>query len=172
MRTLFLLTSILIALSACSIFWGYVSAASPKYSNLSDKPIYNIKVTSGKINLIGWPTLWPGITVHVSNDIKNKNDMYGDVIVSWRNASGKEFTRTFKFTKEDDKDAYITKDWKGEDVKPRNVGSSLAFEFTQDHVEYYTSAASDYWERGKRAANITSDIIYNIDKEKERKKYY
>jgi hypothetical protein len=163
MRTLFVLTSILIALSACSIFWGYVSAASPRYDNLSDQPIYNIKVTSGKINLIGWPTVWPGVGVSVSNTIKNKNDMYGDVVVSWRNASGKEFTRTFNFTKEDDKDIY----YKGD-----RVGKFMVFEFTQDHVEYYTSAAPDYWERGKQAARIKSDIKYKIDKEKERKKYY
>jgi hypothetical protein len=172
MKSFLFLASILIILSACSIGWNYVSAASPEYENLSDQPIYNIKVTSGKINLIGWPALSPGGSAYVSNFIKNKNDMYGNVTVSWRNASGKEFTRTFKFTKEDDKDAYITTNWKGENVKPSNVGSSLVFEFTQDNVEYYTSAAPDYWERGKRAANITSDIEYKIDKEKERKKYY
>jgi hypothetical protein len=158
---------ILVAVNACAMGWNYVSGASPNYSNLTNKPIYNIKVKSGNINLHSTSFLSGGNELSASNFIKNKNDMYGDVVVSWKNAADKEFTRTFKFTKEDDKNAYIIKKLSNGETKQFNVGSSLVFEFTQDNVEYYTSAIPDFWERGKKAAKIMSKIRREIDKEKE-----
>ncbi len=118
-----------------------------RYENLSDQPIRQIKVTLGKLDLRGKEMgLSPGQEAIDNYSINNKEDIYGTIVVYWQNADGKELTKQFELT---------------EKSLPRNRLNSneyIVFEFTQDNVEYYTSAAPDYWERGKKSAKIRSQI--------------
>jgi hypothetical protein len=82
MKALAFLITILFALNACAMGNGYIRGPLPSYKNLSDKPIYDIKIKSGNINLHRLSVLSEGNEFSASNDIKNKNDMYGDVIVA------------------------------------------------------------------------------------------
>ncbi len=121
-----------------------------RYENLSDQPIRQIKVTLGKLDLRGKEMgLSPGQEAIESYSINNKEDIYGTIVVYWQNADAKELIKRFKLTEQDLPREYINS---------KKLDDFIVLEFTQNDVKYYTSAAPDYWERGKKSAKIRSQI--------------
>ena len=152
----------IVALSSLSVnamssrpFFG----PSVRYENLSNKPLSNVQAKIGKKTSIE-TNLSPGQGFVATNYIMNKNDMYGDAIVRWTNNEGEEFSKEFIFTEHDLPKKYILEE---------DLSDSIVFEFTQDDVQYYTGAAPDYWERGKKSAAMRSKIRLEIDKKKRNK---
>jgi hypothetical protein len=156
MRIIIFCMTILFSLNACAMGNRPFSGPHTVYENLTNKPIKPIKVQFESFT----PSLqeiWlgPGQSIYSTNYIISKDDIYGDIVVGWKNAEGKEYTKRFKLTEQDLPREYIDS---------KKLDDFIVLEFTQNDVKYYTSAAPDCWERGKKSSAIMNEIRYQIDK--------
>jgi hypothetical protein len=172
---LYILTFLIfIPLNSCATLItnkGY--SPSIEFSNLSNKKITNLDCNwAGVIHTNAFKIL-PGVSKSESYYLRNLNNFYGTVHLTWENEAGKKFEKTFEFSENDlpiedikNHKALLHEAAKNKDYSNPKLSLFVKFEFTQDGVEFYTSHSPGAWERAKKSGKIMNQIELDLDKKK------
>ena len=128
------------------IFFGCAPKLSPgiSYHNLSPESIVNITCTWNGSWVKSVPELWPGQGASTNIWIKKRSDYFGEVVLKWQNAVGRNFVEKINVTEKDF--PLLQRDFK--DV----YGFSIFF--TQEGIDYYVEMMGEPTEEDYRRAAL------------------
>lgn len=100
MKNKFLIIFLNLFFAACST--SLIERESPAvyFSNVSPKPITNIKCSWVGQNVLALPSLAPGVSRSQSFNIGGEQNFFGSVNISWNNFEGEAMEKNFVLRKE------------------------------------------------------------------------